>query len=1257
MRLKEHHLVCRPKNRPFCRVLFLGYVLAHSIEGSGIGQITTPNGVTAISAEGLIQEPGHYFDLEGKTLRFTPKSEGYIVQSLPLDYRTNLGVFLNFQNQARVTLPFSFPFGGKSWTEIFVNLNGNVSFGRPEVEFLPFRDRWPRATVQSVAAALDVRSNGGSELVIAPLWSLYGVVTGGVFANSSDQMCMVTWELMRSQAPGAPWNDSPPGFNVFQARLFPNGVIEFAYKQVSERDGIVGLFPGRNPDGATLDHVDDEGDVDPEIDIVSADVVDAGSTVKFRVTMASEPSAISYRVRLDVGGMQCQLGVVLNSASTAWSDCSFALPAAGGVEVVGKTVTLYLSKVALRKANQFFWVLDVESKRTGRVDFVRADGLGRFVGMSQVISGQLDLSGPLAESRGNLFEVFHYPVLLKDIRQTVRYVYRRFFPSDDVALVFTDFRIDELYPTAESTSGLNIPIQGIGRLSGSGEAFGSSRLQVSMSPIYLGAPLFAETATLSGSQYREYPFAVGLIAHEVGHRWGAHLGFKNPLNGRTETLLAPDGCNCHWDDYLNTPSAYSVAQIYSSGLYAENSPMGGARWVDNGDGTFTRQRSSFWFPSGFSTLDLYAMGVVGPMEVPETFILRDVSLLSANLVRASKVPVRIEDIVAVMGPRSPSSPSSQKIFKLGIYLLHEPGRQPDPDVLVRAQGVSSSLTKYFAAATGDRMQLTQQKVNAPPRALPMTVSARKGVAVDIILNGFDPDSDPLKFFLLSQPRQGVLEGTAPNLKYVSGSDFTGADSFEFRVSDGTLDSAAATVTIDSAMFSWILPSSARAPGRGGAFYTTDLTVANTSDQGANFIMKFLGHNSDGGYGFEQLFWIPPRSTRTYFDVLKSAFNVESGYGAIKILSSSPSLSFMTQTSTPGAGGTFGQSVPVLAPDDLVQDDLPRIITGIREDDFFRTNLILCSAKVNSPIEVFLSLFDESGLLAERKVSLLPLEMIQLARVVTELGVSTDVRNAHLIVASSGGPLAAYAAVIDNVTNDPRTILSIRILTSPRVQFLPSSARVTGAGGAFYTTDLSVTNTLPKAVNFTIKFLGNNKDGRSGPEREFTIQGGRSMVFQDVLGSVFGLSEDYGALRIAASEAGLAVLGQTWTPGAGGTFGQSVPAMSSANFIAQGSGRSILGIREDGAFRTNLILANSTETPVSVHVELVAENGQVLGTKKYELQPLGMTQVTRVMRDLGVGGDVSGARLLLNTSTPAGAFAAYASVIDNVTNDPRTLLPR
>ena len=224
--------------------------------------------------------------------------------------------------------------------------------------------------------------------------------------------------------------------------------------------------------------------------------------------------------------------------------------------------------------------------------------------------------------------------------------------------------------------------------------------------------------------------------------------------------------------------------------------------------------------------------------------------------------------------------------------------------------------------------------------------------------------------------------------------------------------------------------------------------------------------------------------------------------------------------------------------------------------------------------------------------------------------------------------------------------------------LPSSARAPGAGGATWTTDLFVANTGAAEATLGLRFLGHDADGRTGVEKSFALGAGQAVTWGDVLGSVFGLSTDWGALRVASSTAALLVSGQTSTPAAsGGSYGQSVPAFAEADLVRAGTSRTILGVREDAAFRTNLVLANATEVPLDVDVALVADTGATLASGRFSLLPLGMTQVTRVVRDLGVAADVSGARLVLSTPTASGAFAAYASLIDATTNDPRTLLPR
>ncbi len=226
-----------------------------------------------------------------------------------------------------------------------------------------------------------------------------------------------------------------------------------------------------------------------------------------------------------------------------------------------------------------------------------------------------------------------------------------------------------------------------------------------------------------------------------------------------------------------------------------------------------------------------------------------------------------------------------------------------------------------------------------------------------------------------------------------------------------------------------------------------------------------------------------------------------------------------------------------------------------------------------------------------------------------------------------------------------------------ISLLPSAAHATGFGGVVYTTDLTVANTTTSDLAFTMRFLGHDADGRTGSVKTMGVGAGKTVTYTDVLGSVFGMSTGYGAIRIVADGAGLVVMGQTSTPGAGGTVGQSVPAFRSTDLVRQGSPQVITPVQNDAAFRTNLILANANESALDVDVSLVSDAGKLLGARTYSLPPLGMTQVTGVVKDLGVSETVSSGRLVVSTPTANGAFAAYGALIDNPTGDPRTVLAR
>jgi hypothetical protein len=170
--------------------------------------------------------------------------------------------------------------------------------------------------------------------------------------------------------------------------------------------------------------------------------------------------------------------------------------------------------------------------------------------------------------------------------------------------------------------------------------------------------------------------------------------------------------------------------------------------------------------------------------------------------------------------------------------------------------------------------------------------------------------------------------------------------------------------------------------------------------------------------------------------------------------------------------------------------------------------------------------------------------------------------------------------------------------------------------------------------------------------------------------LFNIPEGFGAVRVTATSPHLIIQSETstflmWSYG--GTVGQFVPALGPSD-LAGATPKTLVPIHEyeepwappqpgpKNSFRTNVVLVNAVEVPVSAHVALFARDGTLLGSRDVILPPLGMTQIGRVASFVGAG-PVYGARLAISTPTPGGLVAAYASVIDNISNDPRTVLPR
>ena len=674
--------------------------------------------VTPIPAEGLILKSANDFDLEGKTLTFTPNTAGgYAVAVGDLTWedpgRAPAGAMSHVvdrwnDEQLAVDLPFPFSFAGRTWTRVYANWTGDISFQRSGRQNWRDRDPWSNGTMRSVAAAVDSRSAAGMEAMIAALWALYGDPT--ISVDATPARVVISWRAVRFNSTAEGY--IPLGENLFQARLYPSGVIELAYRAVAERDGFVGLFHGLNVPGRTLDAADDAvGDVVGEVaeavlDITGVEILDNGSTLLARMTLAEDvpervaDGAIAYRFLLRFGDYDCGFHVTVTATGRRSGGCGES-PAAVGYRVQGRTIEISISKTLFYGADRLTWNADA-------VWWGRAHDQV-FEGRTVTVDGaDRDLGATGRAVNGNVFEVFHYPVVSKDASKVTSFIYERAPANDDFAVMFTDFRIDDLFSQGPGSGPINAPVQGIGPWQADptpGEIYGSDNLLVTANPIFVGAPLWGETGVAEGRTFRNFSRGIAWIAHELTHRWVAHMQFRNPRSGRIEDL-AGTGCRCHWSEWLHMPAVHPMWPRYASEPYAGQSINGGSVWQDNGDGTFTRVNNRLWLvATGLSALDLYAMGMIPPDEVPDTFLLDAAEGVNPwGTIRATKVPVRIEDIVAVMGPRLPAADASRKEFRLGVYLLHD-GSTPRPNLHEHARDIAAEIPEYFFQATNGRMRV------------------------------------------------------------------------------------------------------------------------------------------------------------------------------------------------------------------------------------------------------------------------------------------------------------------------------------------------------------------------------------------------------------------------------------------------------------------------------------------------------------------------------------------------------------------------
>ena len=117
----------------------------------------------------------------------------------------------------------------------------------------------------------------------------------------------------------------------------------------------------------------------------------------------------------------------------------------------------------------------------------------------------------------------------------------------------------------------------------------------------------------------------------------------------------------------------------------------------------------------YSALDQYAMGLVDRTQVPPFFYVENPTNMSPTRTPESapeigitfngtRRDVLIDDVIAALGPRSPSASNSPRVHRQAFIYLVSNGRTADAGQVAKIDAIRKAWEAFFLQATDSRMR-------------------------------------------------------------------------------------------------------------------------------------------------------------------------------------------------------------------------------------------------------------------------------------------------------------------------------------------------------------------------------------------------------------------------------------------------------------------------------------------------------------------------------------------------------------------------
>jgi hypothetical protein len=270
---------------------------------------------------------------------------------------------------------------------------------------------------------------------------------------------------------------------------------------------------------------------------------------------------------------------------------------------------------------------------------------------------------------------------------------------------------------------------------------------------------------------------------------------------------------------------------------------------------------------------------------------------------------------------------------------------------------------------------------------------------------------------------------------------------------------------------------------------------------------------------------------------------------------------------------------------------------------------------------------------------------------------------HIAGDESGTGPGAVSVTVDANTGDVRTgSVVIGESAAALTQFSSSVvhdhvyrtagvARTAGVGGVAWRSSLCLTNLAGADAQIELTY----RHGRSGSTVAHAfLEDGATSEWPDVVLQLFGVSGDSAGSVEVASDVPVMVTDRTFSETSDGTYGQYLPGARGIEALAAGQTGVLPQIKKTDEFRTNVGFVNLGESSCTVRIRLFNEDGDQVGSVVSSNAGAGRWQQENdIFNKAGVDScDLCYATV--EVVTVDGLIWAYASVVDNESDDPTTI---